>query len=125
MTEKINCLYCNSSQSFPFRKRADIVQCASCGLIYLRTRPTKESLYEIYQVYANDTSHMKLPATIMEAKKHGLRREYFVNEVISVLKTKGGTWLDVGWGWGALLMYVQELGFSPRGIEITRNCLDF
>jgi len=125
MTEKINCPYCNSVRSFNFRKRADIVQCASCGIIYLRTRPTKETLYEIYQVYANDTSHMRLPVTIMEAKKHGLRREYFVNEAVSFLKKNEGIWLDIGCGWGALLLYVQELGFSPKGIEITKNCLDF
>lgn len=125
MNEKINCLYCNSAQSLPFRKKADIVQCTSCGLVYLRTRPTKETMYEIYQAYANDTSHMKPPASADGAKNNGLRREYFVNEVIGFLREKNGTWLDIGCGWGALLNYARELGFASKGIEMTRNCLDF
>jgi 2-polyprenyl-3-methyl-5-hydroxy-6-metoxy-1,4-benzoquinol methylase len=125
MTEKINCLYCNSSQATPFRSRADIVKCDSCGLVYLRTRPTKETMYEIYQAYANDTSHMKPPSSMEEVLKHGLRREYFVNEIIELLPAKEGNWLDIGCGWGALLFYAQEKGFIPKGIEMTRNCLDF
>lgn len=125
MTEKINCLYCNSSQSTSFRNRADIVKCSSCGIIYLRTRPTKEAMYEIYQSYANDTSHMRPPDTLAEVSTHGLRREYFVNELTGFLSDKKGTWLDIGCGWGALLNYSSELGFEPAGIEMTRNCLDF
>src|ERR1700712_560722 len=108
MTEKINCPYCNSDQSTVFRMIADIVTCNFCGLIYLRTRPTKETMYEIYQVYANDTSHMKPPASIEEAKTHGLRREYFVNEIITFLPENNGTWFDIGCGWGALLLNAQE-----------------
>ena len=125
MTEVISCLFCNSNKASQFRTRADIVQCSSCGIIYLRTRPTNETMYEIYQSYANDTSHMRPPDTLSEAKKSGLRREYFVKEVISYIRDKKNTWLDVGCGWGALLDYSRELGFSPKGIELTRNCLDF
>lgn len=125
MTEVISCLFCNSDKASQFRKRADIVQCFSCGIVYLRTRPTSETMYEIYQSYANDTSHMRPPDTVSEAKKSGLRREYFVNEIIGFVKDKKDTWLDVGCGWGALLDYGRELGFLPKGIELTRNCLDF
>lgn len=125
MTEKINCLYCNSSRATTFRKRADIVKCTSCGLVYLRTRPTKEAMYEIYQSYANDTSHMRPPDSVAEARKHGLKREYFVNEITELSQLKSGNWLDIGCGWGALLLYTQESGFTPKGIEMTRNCLDF
>ncbi len=124
-TEVINCLYCNSDSATRYREIADIVKCSSCGLVYLRTRPTKEALYQIYQAYANDTSHMRPPTSAAEAKTHGLRREWFVDEVISYSKRKTGTWLDVGCGWGALLMRSRELSFSPMGIEMTRNCLDF
>lgn len=124
MNEIINCLFCSSDKAVQFRKRADIVECSSCGIVYLRTRPTQESMYEIYQSYANDSSHMKPPGDINETKKSGLRREYFVKEVLELMKDTG-TWLDVGCGWGALLDHVREKGFTPKGIELTRNCLDF
>jgi 2-polyprenyl-3-methyl-5-hydroxy-6-metoxy-1,4-benzoquinol methylase len=125
MTEIINCPYCDSPVAIPFRTNADIVQCMPCGLVYLRTRPTADSMYEIYQRYANDTSHMKPPASIEEANRHGLRRETFVNQICDLPEINKGGWLDIGCGWGALLNYTRELGFSPKGIEMTRNCLDF
>ena len=125
MTEVISCVFCNSKEAFQFRTRADIVKCFACDLVYLRTRPTVEAMYEIYQVYANDTSHMRPPGSVLEARKSGLRRQYFVDETISYLETKKETWLDIGCGWGALLDYSRELGFLPRGIELTRKCLDF
>ena len=124
-TEVIRCPYCGSDQASQYRKVADIVKCSACNLVYLRTRPTKDAFYEIYQSYANSKSHMRLPGSIAEAKVHGLRREWFVNESQNFCSKKNGTWLDIGCGWGALLMYSRELGFSPLGIEITRNCLDF
>jgi 2-polyprenyl-3-methyl-5-hydroxy-6-metoxy-1,4-benzoquinol methylase len=68
---------------------------------------------------------MKPPSSIAEAKTHGLRREYFVNEITSFLQENNGTWFDIGCGWGALLFYAQELGFRSKGIEMTRNNLDF
>lgn len=123
--EKISCLYCGSHSATQYRNVADIVKCDSCGLIYLRTRPTKETMYQIYQVYANDTSHMRPPASVTEASTHGLRREWFVKEVIGHSRYKTGSWLDIGCGWGALLMRARECGFTPMGIEMTRINLDF
>ena len=123
--EIIDCPYCKSEEATRVRKNADIVRCVSCGLIYLRTRPAKRALYEIYQAYANDTSHMRPPSSIVEAKTHGLRREWFVKEAIGYCASKKGNWLDIGCGWGALLMNLREHGFTPMGIEMTRNCLDF
>jgi 2-polyprenyl-3-methyl-5-hydroxy-6-metoxy-1,4-benzoquinol methylase len=125
-TETINCLFCGSSRSTRFSKLADIVTCSSCGVTYLRTRPTQEAMYEIYQSYANETSHMRPPDTIAAAKQAGLRRPYFLNEV-SGFRTNDikGAWLDVGCGWGALLDEARDQGYKPKGIELTRNCLDF
>jgi len=124
--EKINCLFCNSRNAIPFSSRADIVTCSACGVVYLRTRPTPAAMYEIYQAYANETSHMRPPDNIAAAKTAGLRRKTFVDEVISyTTNINKGTWLDVGCGWGALLDEVRDRGYAPKGIELTRNCLDF
>lgn len=123
--ESIACPYCDSRNASTFSNIADIVKCSSCQLVYLRTRPTKEALYQIYQVYANDTSHMRPPNTVDEAKTHGLRREQLGDEIVSMVTQKSGNWLDIGCGWGAFLLRARELGFTPVGIEMTRICLDF
>jgi 2-polyprenyl-3-methyl-5-hydroxy-6-metoxy-1,4-benzoquinol methylase len=123
-TEQVSCLYCHSTDAVKYRNRADIVKCSACGLIYLRTRPTMAALYQIYQDYAS-TGHMKLPDNLAEAKQSPLRRTEFVNEVLSFATVKSGQWLDVGCGWAALLSNVREHGFTPLGIEVTRNCIDY
>ena len=125
-TEKISCLFCGSTESTRYSELADIVTCQSCGITYLRTRPTQEAMYEIYQSYANETSHMRPPDNFAAAKQAGLRRPYFLKEVGEFRgDAKKGTWLDVGCGWGALLDAARDQGYTPRGIEVTRNCLDF
>ena len=123
-TEIIPCPFCGSSNATQIRTKADIVQCNDCDVVYLRTRLTSEALYILYQAYADGESHMHLPSSLSEAKKSGLRREYFINEIES-LHTKKGTWLDVGCGWGALLDCVRERGYAPLAIEMTRKCLDY
>ncbi|MEO5592917.1 MAG: methyltransferase domain-containing protein [Chitinophagaceae bacterium] len=123
-TEKINCLFCNSNNATLISKRADIVTCSGCGITYLRTRPTQEKMYQIYQGYANDTSHMRPPDTKEDGKNAGLRRKYLIDEITGI-GNRQGVWLDVGCGWGALLDEVRSRGYTPKGIEITRNCQDF
>lgn len=125
MPEIINCLFCDSNKISTFRKNADIVKCLSCNVVYLRTRPTKAEMYTIYQSYAHETSHMRLPDTMEDAKKSGLNRKYFVDEVIGFVKNEKHIWLDIGCGWGALLNYTRELGFEPKGIELTISSVDF
>ena len=33
--------------------------------------------------------------------------------------------MDIGCGWGALLDEARDRGYTPKGIELTRNCQDF
>src|SRR5882757_1283014 len=125
-SEKINCLFCGSDQAITFSSRADIVTCSSCGVTYLRTRPTQAAMYDIYQAYANETSHMRPPDSVAASKQAGLRRTNLVDEIASFSREdKTGAWLDVGCGWGALLDEARDRGYKPKGIELTRNCLDF
>lgn len=83
-----------------------------------------DALYRIYQDYAT-SGHMKLPDSIDAIKSNPLRREWFVDEAIGYSVAARGVWLDVGCGWGALLMYARERGFTPIGIEVTRSCIDY
>lgn len=123
-TERVACPYCASTIANPVRQSADIVECLECGTVYLRTRLRPEVLYALYQNYAHEGSHMRLPKTRQEIEQSGLRREEFVRLVLEFIEP-GGIWLDIGCGWGAMLDHVRSLGFTPRGIELTRDCVDF
>jgi len=124
--EVIPCPFCNSDRANTFRKGADIVTCASCGFIYLRTRHNAQEMYRISQEYADASSYMRPPENIVVAKQSGLRRKQLVDEIINeYLGNQKGVWMDVGCGWGALLDEVRERGFIPRGIELTRKNVDF
>ncbi|MCX7930019.1 MAG: methyltransferase domain-containing protein [Chlorobi bacterium] len=124
MTETVACPYCGSKSAVPVRSAADIVQCLQCGTVYLRTRLTDKALYQLYQNYAHEGSHMQLPTTQEEVEQSGLRRTAFVEEVLEFVEP-AGLWLDIGCGWGAMLDQVRGRGFTPRGIELTRSCVDF
>ncbi|MCL4538604.1 MAG: glycoside hydrolase family 99-like domain-containing protein [Bacteroidetes bacterium] len=122
--EIVPCHFCGSYDAVPFRKSADIVKCTRCGTVYLRTRMTEQAMRILYQQYADEGSHLSLPRTSEEVKASGLRRNNFMNEVISLTKSRG-TLLDVGCAWGAFLDNARLNGFKPRGVEITRRTAEF
>ena len=128
-TEVISaCPMCGSAKSTTERTRADIVKCADCNIVYLRTRPSRESMEARYQTYADGTSHMRLPVTIDEMRSSGLRREYFMQELLPFVNQTGGLMgklLDIGCGWGAFLANAREKGFEPEGIEICAKMANF
>lgn len=124
--EAVPCPACGEFGATPVRTKHDIVECIGCGLVYLRTRGTKESLEEHYQRYAsNPGSHMRVPSTISEAKKSGLRRDYFLSDVMNCVGKPEPDYrtriLDIGSGWSAFLDNAKEKGYGVQGIEICRE----
>lgn len=122
--EIIPCPFCNSSEAKRVRNSADIVQCSNCHTVYLRTRMKKEEMEKLYQSYADGDSHMKLPSTQEEIDSSPLRRDYFLKEILQYVEPKGN-FLDIGCGWGAFLDNARKYGFTPRGIELTKKCVNF
>lgn len=123
-TETVACPFCRSTSAVAVRSAADIVQCVECETVYLRTRLSDAALYALYQNYAHEGSHMRLPGSEEEIAQSELRRTAFVEEALGFVQP-GGIWLDIGCGWGAMLDEVRTRGFTPRGIELTRSCVDF
>ncbi len=118
------CPACGSLATRRARYVADIVTCVDCGLTYLRTLPDATRLKTVYDMYADEFSHMRLPESTEEAKQSNLRRDYFLDEIEQYVRRKGQM-LDVGCGWGAFLDAARERGFQPRGIEITPRAAEF
>lgn len=122
--DSIACPFCDSTAAEPFRAVADIVKCRSCSTVYLRTRMNQAAMEQLYQSYADDGSHLKLPASLAEAAASPWKRDYFLDEILAV-NSQRGPLLDVGCGWGAFLLGARERGFTPAGIEITRKAVRY
>jgi ubiquinone/menaquinone biosynthesis C-methylase UbiE/Zn ribbon nucleic-acid-binding protein len=120
------CPACETSSALtvPVRDKADIVRCSECSLVYLRTQPDKEQTLLYYQQYADDHSHMRLPKSIDEIQSSGLRRGYFMQELMEFVKPPGSM-LDIGCGWGAFLAHAREKGFVPHGLDVCHKAAHF
>ncbi|NOX38923.1 MAG: tetratricopeptide repeat protein [Calditrichaeota bacterium] len=118
------CPACGSLATQRARYTADIVTCVDCGLTYLRRLPEASQLKNLYDLYADEFSHMRLPRNPEEVKRSPLRRETFLEEIEPFVKRKGRI-LDVGCGWGAFLDAARDKGFEPFGIEITPSAVEY
>jgi ubiquinone/menaquinone biosynthesis C-methylase UbiE len=123
-SEVVACPCCGSLHSISYRSKHDIVTCADCETIYLRTRYTAETLDEFYQWYGGDWNYVALPKNQEDIDNAPIRRTWFLRE-ITTHGLPGNKILDVGCSWGAFLLSARENGFDPRGIEITRNAAEY
>lgn len=114
----------SSGQSTKFLADTNIVKCASCSLVYLRVHPDEEQTLLYYQQYADDHSHMRLPKNFDDIRTSGLRREKFMQNLLSHAKPEGSM-LDIGCGWGAFLSNAREKGFTPFGIDVCHKAANF
>lgn len=115
----------DATKASVFRDTTDIVKCDQCSLVYLRTRPHQALVHAYYQTYADaPDSHMKLPSTITEIKTSGLRRENFMDEILTLRPDKGKL-LDIGAGWGAFAANARDKGFIATACEIAHKQANF
>jgi SAM-dependent methyltransferase len=125
-TERIPCPVCKSSEAKTARTSRDIVQCDSCGIVYLRTRPPVKELEAWYQRYAsNPGSHMKCPETFDQVRTTPLRRNDLMSDLLGFVGPERRQFIDCGSGWGAFLHNAREHDFAVTGIEICREMADF
>ncbi len=121
------CPCCDGETAEPFRGE-DIVRCSGCNLVYLRVRPTREALEAYYRdVYAvgepTAAPPVKVPASVeaalQEPGNRAARRDPLVEEALRVLGRPGRRLVDVGCGWGPLLVGARERGLEVTGFEFT------
>lgn len=121
-TEKVSCPICGADEPERVRLSADIVACGGCGVVYLRTRPPVAQLENDYQSYASAPgSHMVIPTTKEQVKSSGLRRDYFMRELLECVGDERGSLFDCGCGWGAFLDNARDNGFFVAGNEICKQ----
>lgn len=95
----------------------------SCGATYATSQPDANQIMLYYQSYADDHSHMRLPRTIDDVNRSGLRRTPLLDKLVE--RVASGWLLDVGSGWGAFLANARERGFSVYGVEVCHKAANF
>ena len=129
--EIVGCPLCGSDKSSMVYS-PDIVKCSLCGFVYLKERPSQKWMENYYKnIYAvNEPSAAVTVAVpddvnLLDVRKEYIaaqRRELFDEAVSSYGKDiKGGTIIDIGCGWGALLYNAQKHGMNVIGFEFTEH----
>jgi 2-polyprenyl-3-methyl-5-hydroxy-6-metoxy-1,4-benzoquinol methylase len=112
-------------QNKPFcpENERGLVQCSSCGLVYVSPRPDPTELYALYgeSYFHNDdsgtvgyTNYLKDEGNIRKTFKRRLARiERFVS------KAHKGKLLDVGCATGFFLSVADQAGWQVQGLDVS------
>lgn len=112
-----NCPACGCGDHTPVYPNLNIVRCEGCSLAYLTLHNDRHTTWQFYQEYATKPgSHMVPPANLEQAKQSRLRRTEFMDMVTQFVSP--GSLMDVGGGWGGLVMEAKERGYSPTLLEL-------
>ncbi|MBS1537195.1 MAG: glycosyltransferase, partial [Bacteroidetes bacterium] len=133
--ERVVCLSCGSRQAIAVRGD-DIVKCNDCGFHYLRDRMTTKAMEEYYtNVYAVDNPQAAPMVRVPPSKEavdskpefiSSQRKDLFNQAVTAYNKNiQGGTLVDIGCGWGALLHNAKREGMNVIGFEFTAPNVEF
>jgi glycosyltransferase involved in cell wall biosynthesis/predicted SAM-dependent methyltransferase len=122
--ERATCPFCGTDNAERFRMSAEIVKCLDCGGVYLQQRLDSVKLRELYQEYAVSNPPLFPPIDPAEIANSPLRRNYFLNEILSYIPAKG-ILLDIGSSWGAFLDNARSNGFHPIGNDIVKSYCDY
>jgi len=112
------CNLCNCSLSKPvFSKNGfDLVQCLSCGLVYVKNQPPDSELKNIYSF--NSGYHKCFQAALSWQTKKQLNSGKRYYGYIKKYK-KNGRILDIGCSAGFFLKAAKENGWETYGLEIS------
>jgi glycosyltransferase involved in cell wall biosynthesis/ADP-heptose:LPS heptosyltransferase/2-polyprenyl-3-methyl-5-hydroxy-6-metoxy-1,4-benzoquinol methylase/Flp pilus assembly protein TadD len=133
--ERVPCLACGSRQAIAVRGD-DIVKCNDCGFHYLRDRMSTKAMEEYYtNVYAVGNPEAAPMVRVPPSKASVDERPEFIssqrkdlfNQAVAVYgkDIRGGTLIDIGCGWGALLHNAKREGMKVVGFEFTAPNVEF
>ncbi|MGH7557858.1 MAG: class I SAM-dependent methyltransferase [Gemmatimonadota bacterium] len=124
--EQISCPYCKGEDSRPWAEDNgySAVQCTSCGFVFVNPRPPLDGIEEATKTGLHETEAGKLdvvgPLGFRRAKVKMFKerlRELFPGDALFGREVR---WLDIGCGFGELLVAVEDLvapGSVIEGVE--------
>ena len=115
-SEEVSCLGCgNHHFSYPYIKKFRwLLQCKSCGFMFVYPQPTKEELEEIYsENYFDEWGSKEAENALREIKMKTYRKQ-----LLEIGKFQDfHTILDIGCGLGYSLDSAVEQGYEITGVE--------
>ncbi len=120
-TREVACNFCSSQFYHLLMQESgfDIRRCDECGLVYVSPQPAAEE-------FAQLSENMYPDADESEVKSRSLGlHEKFIREIIKNRKPEGGRLLDVGCGYGKLLINMSDLPWDLTGIELSTTALSY
>jgi SAM-dependent methyltransferase len=115
-----NCDICNAnfdnSKLVAIENNFPIVKCRNCGFVYVNQQPKEEGGKVIGEYYQGDEVEAQY-------KRYNAVNIFLVTEINSAVKDKG-RFLDVGCGFGSLLMGMLDSGWQAFGSELSQVAVD-
>jgi 2-polyprenyl-3-methyl-5-hydroxy-6-metoxy-1,4-benzoquinol methylase len=120
----VGCSQCGAADPrFLFRKlNYDLVQCASCDLVYVRNPPNFSELVEIYSSVVGYHDDILTPDSDEYQRMDDIARRHMA---IVTRYAKSGKLLDVGCSTGLFLHRAKQAGFDCGGVEFSLESAEF
>jgi 2-polyprenyl-3-methyl-5-hydroxy-6-metoxy-1,4-benzoquinol methylase len=130
MMEHVTCNLCGADRALPFATTRDrqhwlpgvfrLVQCQSCGLIYLNPRPAGAALAAYYP---DDYSLYIDPAVREPSPIARLNQRYAMNKRAALIERYAvrGRVLDIGCASGLFLDAMRSRGWETHGVELVEH----
>ena len=117
--EYIKCDICSTDDALPLRRIRpfNLVRCKKCGLIYINPRPREISLQ--YESGESSPFAYYIRNTNADSKTFS-----YILSILSKYKI-GGRLLDIGCGVGTFLLVARAKGYSVKGMDINRHCVEY
>lgn len=123
--EEIGCPYCGCAEYQPWGRENGwvAVRCNACGLVYVNPRPVESSISEAARlgVHQTESGEIDVAGRFSETKVEGIGlRLREVWRAAPLWHAAGLRWLDIGAGFGELVLAAQRLVDSTSqviGIE--------
>lgn len=131
--ERIACPGCGVAEAKPVRG-GDVVQCIACELVYLRERPDRLALEAYYRkIYAvgepTAAPSVRLPESLEVLEEdpafRAARRAPLLMAAMERAAKPLRQVVDVGCGWGGLLLEARDRGLDTIGFELTESNVAF
>lgn len=119
--EYINCPYCGKDESefWATENGYTAVKCIQCGFVYVNPRPTLESISDAAQAGLHETESgtVSVTGSFRRYRVSGFKKRLQELFPSGELRRRGVRWLDIGTGFGELLLALQEIARKDSVIE--------
>lgn len=122
--ERIDCPLCEVDDAAPYAHENGYlaVQCRRCGLVYLRERPTIETMKALYQ---GQETQIDLRSHMADRDWRSAVARRLLAMLLEHRGSRRGRLLEVGSAAGWFLAEARQVGFDVQGLDLTAQLCTF